>query len=45
MGFVADQQSYKAAFLVGLILIAPIALRALRLPETRKSHLPPPYEP
>ena len=45
MGFVADQQSYKAAFLVAILLIVPIAVRALRLPETRKSHLPPPYEP
>jgi len=45
MGFVADQQSYKAAFLVAILLIVPIALRSLRLPETRKSHLPPPYEP
>lgn len=45
MGFVADQQSYKAAFLVAMLLIIPILLRAIKLPETRKSHLPPPYEP
>jgi MFS family permease len=45
MGFVADQQSYRAAFLVGILLILPILLRSINLPETRKSHQPPPYEP
>ena len=45
MGFVADQKSFQAAFLVGILLIIPILLRAINLPETRKSHLPPPYEP
>lgn len=45
MGFVADQKSFQAAFLVGILLIIPILLRAIKLPETRKSHLPPPYEP
>ena len=45
MGFVADHQSYKAAFLVAILLILPVLLRAINLPETRKSHLAPPYEP
>lgn len=45
MGFVADHQSFKAAFLVAILLIAPIVLRAINLPETRKSHLSAPYEP
>jgi len=45
MGFVADQKSFQAAFLVAILLIIPILLRAINLPETRKSHLPPPYEP
>lgn len=45
MGFVADQESFKAAFLVAILLILPILLRAINLPETRKSHLSAPYEP
>ena len=45
LGFVADQQSFRAAFLVSIMLIIPLLLRTVRLPETRKSHLPPPYEP
>ena len=45
LGFVADHQSFKAAFLVGVLVIIPIILRSFDLPETRKSHLPAPYEP
>jgi len=45
LGFVADQQSYKASFLVAMLLILPILLRSINLPDTRKSHRPPPFEP
>lgn len=45
MGFVADHQSFKAAFLVAILFILPVLIRSANLPETRKSHLPPPYEP
>lgn len=45
MGFVADQQSYKAAFLIAAIFIVPVLFRSFNLPETRRSHRPPPYEP
>lgn len=45
MGFVADQQSFKAAFLIAALFLIPVMVRALNLPETRRSHLPPPYEP
>jgi MFS family permease len=42
MGFVADQQSFKAAFLVAIMFLLPVIIRSLNLPETRRSHLPPP---
>jgi len=45
LGFVADQQSYKASFLVAMLLILPILLRSINLPDTRKSHRLPPFEP
>jgi MFS family permease len=45
LGFIADQQSYKAAFLIAILVILPILIRSIDLPETRRSHLPPPYEP
>lgn len=45
MGFVADQQSFKAAFLIAILFILPVVLHAIKMPETRRSHLPPPYEP
>jgi len=45
MGFVADNQSFKAAFLVAALFLIPVIIRGINLPETRRSHLPPPYEP
>jgi len=45
MGFVADQQSFKAAFLVAALFLVPVIIRSINLPETRRSHLPPPYDP
>ena len=44
MGFIADQQSYKAAFLIAVIFLLPLILRTINLPETRRTHRPPPYE-
>jgi MFS family permease len=45
MGFVADQQSFKAAFLVATLFLVPVIIRSINLPETRRSHIPPPYDP
>jgi MFS family permease len=45
MGYVADQQSYSAAFLIAALFLSPVIIRTLNLPETRRSHLPAPYEP
>jgi len=45
MGFVADQQSFKAAFLVAALFLVPVIIRSINLPETRRSHIPPPYDP
>ncbi|NDA79811.1 MAG: MFS transporter [Actinobacteria bacterium] len=45
MGFVADKQSYSAAFLIAALFLSPVIIRTLNLPETRRSHLPAPYEP
>lgn len=39
-GWLADRFSYQAAFAVGPLVLIPALLMAMRLAETRKSHLP-----
>jgi MFS family permease len=39
-GWLADRYSYRAAFAIAPLILIPALIMALRLKETRKSHLP-----
>jgi MFS family permease len=39
-GYMADRYSYRAAFAVAPLILIPALIMALRLKETRRSHLP-----